>query len=290
MNDLPNENFLDWREEVRVDKLKCASVLLVGDDVVGLEQLQAKLQTLELNLVLTLGGLQGYERAQVSLPDVMLVELEMAGMDGLSLLRLLKSNPLTSDIPVLLITGQSSTKQRLNGFREGAVDVISKPCLAEEVAFRLSVQIEWLRKLKLVQDIRVNQTSALNRSAVSEQEVLVQAIQKHIQDNLSNSPSVAELAEMFGVSERRLASAFKSCLGMSVFAYTRLQRMRRAQYLLANTVLGMEVVAAEVGFSSAANLSTAFHSYCGVTPTGYRTAAHEKAWKDRESALLSRTL
>ena len=257
-------------------------VLLIGGDEADFRQLLTKLQTLDIRLSMASGGQQGYERAQAAQPDVILAEQEMPGMDGLSMLRLLTSNPLTRDIPVLLISGEASSAQRLNGLREGAVDVIAKPFLAEEVWLRLKVQLDWLHKLKRAQGICATLADVADRSTLTEQDVLVRAVQKHILDNLSESTSVAELARRFTVSERRLALAFRNCLNMSVFAYARQERMRKAQHLLANTVLSMEVISAEVGFSSAANFSTAFHGYCGITPTGYRTAAHEKAWQERD--------
>lgn len=260
-------------------------VLLVGSDEAESRCLITGLQDVGMRLSQALGGMQGYERAQAAQPDIILAEQEMPGMDGLNMLRLLKTNPLTREIPILLISGESSAGQRLNGFREGAADVIAKPFLVEEVVAKVSVHLGWLARLKQAQEICVTLGNSDEQNTLTDQEVLVRAVQKHILDNLAVSSSVAELAQRFSVSERRLASAFKACLNMSVFAYTRQERMRKAQYLLANTALSMEIIAAEVGFSSAANFSTAFHSYCGATPTAYRSAAHERAWRERGAAL-----
>ena len=264
-----------------------ASILLVGQDEAGLQQLLSKLQSASFRVAVALGGRLGYERAQASPPDVIFAEQEMTGMDGISLLRLLKSNPLTRDIPVLLTSVEPSPVLRLHGFREGAVDVIVKPFHPDEVQLRLQVQLDWLHKLREASAADTNRSSDASPHGLTDQDILVQAVQKHILDNLGESTSVADLAQKFNVSERRLVTAFKNCLDMSVFAYAREQRMLKAQYLLANTVLSMDVIAAEVGFSSAANFSTAFHGYCRTTPTGYRTAAHEKAWQERESALAA---
>lgn len=256
-------------------------VLLVDGNPEGQTQLLEGLKGLGVRLSLAQNGQQGYERAIAAQPDIILTDLNIPLMDGMSMLRLLKSNPMTQDIPVIVFADQPSLASRLDGFREGAVDFISRPFDVEEVLARVSVHLAWLSRVRLA-SLAVGATleGTGESVTVSDQEVLVRAVQKHILDHLAESPSVAELAQVFSVSERRLSLAFKSCLDMSVFAYTRQERMRKAQHLLANTGLSMDVIALEVGFSSAANFSTAFHVFSGTTPTAYRNAAHEQVWRE----------
>lgn len=263
-----------------------AHVLLVGDEA-EFKLLVAGAQSRGLRLSVSADGQQAYERALAAQPDVIVVQQRLIGMDGLNLLRLLTANPLTQPIPVLLVVDEAAgAEQRLGGLREGAVDVIDSPFLADEVLARVAVQLNWLARVKRASDVPATLNALGEHGMLTEQEVLVRAVQKVVLGNLADPPSVAELAQRFSVSERRLASAFKICLNMSVFAYTRQERMRKAQHLLAHTALSMEAIAAEVGFSSAANFSTAFHAYCKTTPTAYRSAAHERAWRAREAGLL----
>lgn len=261
-------------------------VLLVGDET-ELKPLVAAVQHQGLRLSLSAEGQLGYERALAAQPDVIISQQNMAGMDGLNLLRLLTTNPLTREIPVLLLVdAQAGAAQRLEGFREGAADVVASPFLPDEVLAKVMVHLHWLARVRRAQEGADPDPAPTGQEALTEQEVLVRAVQKLVRGNLSEPPSVAQLAQRFAVSERRLAAAFKACLDMSVFAYTRQERMRKAQHLLAHTALSMEAIAAEIGFSSAANFSTAFHAYCSTTPTAYRSAAHEQAWKARETGLV----
>lgn len=262
-------------------------VLLVGD-YLELKPLAAAVQDQGLRLSLSAEGQLGYERTLAAQPDVVVAQQNMAGMDGLNLLRLLTTNPLTRDIPVLLIVdARTGAAQRLEGFREGAVDVVASPLLPDEMLARIAVHLNWQARLRRAQEAAPEREPAVRQSALTEQEVLVRAVQKLVRGNLAEPPSVTQLARRFAVSERRLAAAFKTCLNMSVFAYTRQERMCKAQHLLAHTALSMDAIAAEIGFSSAANFSTAFHAYCNTTPTAYRSAAHEQAWRTREAGLAS---
>src|SRR5690606_5785653 len=97
--------------------------------------------------------------------------------------------------------------------------------------------------------------------------VLQRAAANIIRDRLTNPPRINELAALLGVSERRITAAFKANVGMSVFEYIRSERMRKAARLLVQTDLHMLDIVAEVGYSSAANFSTAFRQYWGKTPS-----------------------
>jgi len=78
------------------------------------------------------------------------------------------------------------------------------------------------------------------------------------------------------VNERRLLRAFHRHLGMTPTDYLREQRMRAARRLLDETTLSITAIAAEVGFSSAANFTTAFRGHMGHTPSDYRRLNKQK--------------
>ncbi|MCB5363896.1 helix-turn-helix domain-containing protein [Pusillimonas sp. CC-YST705] len=260
-------------------------ILLVGADH-DFKSLAAALQERGLSLSKSELGAEGYERALTSQPDLILATQDLPGMDGLSLLRLLKSSPLTLGIPVILLTSnQASVMERLAGFREGAVDVVHQPFFLEEVLARIAVQLGWLKRIRQVRAEGLEVVETEQQRTWTQQEVLVRAVQKHIAGNLSVLCSSTELARRFAVSERRLTAAFKACLNQSVFAYARQERMSKAQYLLAHTALSMDAISTAVGFSSAANFSTAFHAYFKTTPTAYRSAEHGRAWKQRDKPV-----
>jgi AraC-like DNA-binding protein len=102
---------------------------------------------------------------------------------------------------------------------------------------------------------------------------LVRAAKQYLTHSLTQPPPPRALAEALGVSKKRLVTAFRLCIGVSMFEFVRQERMRKAQRMLAQTSLSVMTIAEEAGFSSAANFSKAFRDYAGMSPTAFRREA-----------------
>lgn len=163
----------------------------------------------------------------------------------------------------MFLSAADDLSERLIGLRDGGVDYILKPFESEEVIARIRIHLG-LKAREPLDD------AWLSVEHLNEEEVLVRAAQGQLLANLSQTPRLEELAEQLGVSEKRLSRAFRRCLDMTVFQYLRNERMRTAQRLLTQTSLSMVAISEEVGFTSAANFSTAFREHTGVSPSDYR--------------------
>src|SRR5437868_5524315 len=91
-------------------------------------------------------GLNGFQRAVVELPDIIVSDVTMPVMDGLTLCRKLKSDTRTNHIPVVLLTGRDAEEQTLAGLACGADDYIQKP-------FNLLILKAKLRNLVTSRDV-----------------------------------------------------------------------------------------------------------------------------------------
>lgn len=83
-----------------------------------------------------------------TLPDLILLDIMMPGLDGYAVCRMLKSNPRTADIPVLFISALTNAEDISAGFQAGGIDYITKPFFAEEVMCRVKTHIELRNTLK----------------------------------------------------------------------------------------------------------------------------------------------
>ncbi|MDB5827607.1 MAG: DNA-binding response regulator, partial [Variovorax sp.] len=198
--------------------------------------------------------------------------------------------PLTAHIPVIFLTSSGSLEERLTGLREGAVDYILKPFEAAEVLARIRAHLRPVSPSMAspvsssaspsVSPSRAPLTAsshdmASTPAAAATQEdqpdhVLVQAAVRQVEANLASMPTLAEIARRVGTHEKRLTKAFRQQTGMSVFEFVREQRLGLARRLLTQTPLGIADIAAEAGFSSAANFATAFKAGLGTSPSEYR--------------------
>ena len=95
--------------------------------------------------------------ATLPLPDLILLDIMMPGMDGYEVIKHLRSNPETSEIPVIFITALDTCEDEAKGFDLGARDYISKPVRAPILLARVKGQLE----IKAARDILRNQNSWL---------------------------------------------------------------------------------------------------------------------------------
>ncbi|TKR57082.1 response regulator transcription factor [Allopusillimonas ginsengisoli] len=122
-------------------------ILAIDDNPEQLRILVEMLRQNDYRISVAFDGAQGYARAQASLPDLILLDIRMPKMDGFAVARLLKADPKTRHIPILILTSSVELDQRLLGLRTGAVDYIVKPYAAEEVTERVKIHLELAQRV-----------------------------------------------------------------------------------------------------------------------------------------------
>lgn len=221
-------------------------------------------------------GISGYHKAQILQPQLILLDANLPKPDSIGLIRMLSGLPQTTAIPVFLLAQQHSSEECIRALRAGAVDYVAIPYVVEELTERIRTHVRLAQaRLEALALCSQNGTQpnghdpSENRGSPAEF-MLVRVAREVIDEQLTNPPTQKALAEMFGVSQRRLISAFQSCLGVSVGDYIRNERMKKAQEFLVNTTLNLADISDALGFSSPANFATAFKAHCGLTPREYR--------------------
>jgi len=137
-------------------------ILIADDEMVNIKVLVATLSDYETVIAKT--GEQAVIKAQTSQPpDLILLDINMPGMDGYEVCRILKSNPTSRSIPIIFITVQASVEDETKGLEMGAVDYICKPFSPAIVRARVANHIE----LKQQRDIleKLNITDPLTKIA-----------------------------------------------------------------------------------------------------------------------------
>jgi signal transduction histidine kinase len=122
------------------------SILIVDDSPTNLAMLTQVLKSTGLALQVARDGETAIAHILQSLPAMILLDVQMQGMDGFETCRRLKAYPITQDIPVIFMTAMTDTQSKVKGFALGAVDYITKPYEQEEVLARIRTQLE-LRRL-----------------------------------------------------------------------------------------------------------------------------------------------
>ncbi len=117
------------------------SILLVDDNPTNLQVLFQTLDGAGCKLLIAKNGEIAISIAGKALPDLILLDIMMPGIDGYEVCRQLKSNAATSDIPVIFLSALGDTEDKVKGLQLGAVDYITKPFQPDEVIARVNTHL-----------------------------------------------------------------------------------------------------------------------------------------------------
>jgi len=118
-----------------------SNILVVDDNPTNLQVLFEMLQTTNYRVAIAKSGKIALERIKRNLPDLILLDVVMPGMDGFELCQRLKSAPRTRDIPIIFMTALSNEGDRVKGLEMGAVDYITKPIQQKEAMARIQLHL-----------------------------------------------------------------------------------------------------------------------------------------------------
>lgn len=117
-------------------------ILIVDDNPTNLAVLSQVLKSTGYKTCVAVDGEGAVAQAKAALPDLILLDVQMPGMDGFEACTQLKSDPLTADIPVIFITAATTVESKVKGLSLGAVDYVTKPFQHEEVLARVKVHLQ----------------------------------------------------------------------------------------------------------------------------------------------------
>lgn len=219
-------------------------------------------------------GEQGVETARRMLPDLVLSDVMMPGMDGYALCRALKSDPDTDFIPVILLTARAEAEDRLTGLTERADDYLTKPFDVRELLARIA-NIVALRR-RLVERFAGGRLT-MHPTPVDVEpadQKFIDQVRIAIETNLGDEDfSVERLGSEVGQSRGNLHRRLRELIGESPSDLIRRMRLERAAQMLESGAGSVAEVAYAVGFKSVAHFSNAFNELHGVRPSAWRERA-----------------
>ncbi|MBK8821495.1 MAG: response regulator [Anaerolineales bacterium] len=132
-----------------------STILIVDDDPAGRQTLESILDEQGYQLEFAENGAQALQMIRQILPDVILLDVMMPGMDGFEVCRQVRSDPAIAEIPIIMLTALDDRRSFLNGLESGADDYLTKPYDRHELRARL-LGITRLNRYRKLQDDRTN--------------------------------------------------------------------------------------------------------------------------------------
>lgn len=220
-------------------------------------------------VVTAVNGEEGLEMARNLSLDLIVSDVMMAKMDGLTFCENIKSNLLTSHIPVILLTARILDANKMSGYLKGADDYITKPFNPEMLLVRIANLLQQRNQLRevLSREFLLRPKSETLRSPDEEfMERLVQLMN----DNVSEAEfNVNAMCQAMHLSHMHFIRKVKQLTGKKPIALLKSFRMKKAKDLLAQRSSTIAEVAYMVGFDLPNSFSRAFKKEFDLTPTEY---------------------
>ncbi len=209
----------------------------------------------------------GIRLAMKYVPDVIISDVMMPGMDGVECCRRLKTELQTCHIPVILLTACSLDEQRIQGYNGGADSYISKPFNSQLLLSRIRNLIDSRRQLR--QFFGDNQTLA--KESISDMDKDFVSRFKSLVEEKMRDPelNVEDLGKDMGLSRVQLYRKLKSLTNYAPNELLRQTRLKKATSLLASSDMTIAEIAYEVGFSSPSYFTKCYREQFGESPTDF---------------------
>lgn len=125
-----------------------AHVLVIEDDDIVARTIERSLRGDEFRVTLSHSGVEGLKAARRRPPDLVILDIIMPGMDGYTVCREMRSDPLLAEIPILFLTAKIKDEDKIAGFNAGADDYLCKPFNVDELVLRIQAIIRRARRHK----------------------------------------------------------------------------------------------------------------------------------------------
>ena len=259
----PRQSTINTNEQEIISSKK---IMIVEDNPDLLEFLSGILSK-KYNINTAANGSVALEQLQHYTPDLIVSDIMMPVMDGLTFCREVKSAMATSHIPFILLTAKTGIDDKIEGFEMGIDDYIEKPFNSKVLISRIDALLS--NRQKLI-DEYINTAKAiprLNHISTNNREFL-QHVDENIATNLGNTAFTVDLlSEKLNMSRASFYRKFTDLTGNTPADYIRKIRLRNAHQLLKTTNLSVSEIAEKSGFQSVGHFRKSFKNEFNKTPS-----------------------
>ncbi|MCX7550623.1 response regulator, partial [Xanthomarina sp. F2636L] len=233
------------------------SSLLIVEDETDIRAFIVSIFSDNYDILEAENGKIGLEKAQENLPDLIISDIMMPELDGIELCHGIKTNELTSHIPVILLTAKVGEHHEIEGLKTGADAYVTKPFSSEKLKIRVEKLIE--NRIKLQKHFSNTLTINPELAITSTETEFLKKLQLVLDTHISNSEFTSEtFCKYMQISRTQLHRKLKAITGMTTSEFIRSQRLKLAVQLLKSSDATMAEIAYQVGFNSPSYFNKCF--------------------------------
>lgn len=251
------------------------NTILIIEDNDELRAFIAELFQGEFNILEADGGLRGLELAGEHMPDIILSDVMMPGIDGLEVCKRLKADNATAHIPVVLLTARTQSEQVIEGLTAGVDDYLIKPFDPRILRLKINILIRLRDEMKerYRQSVFEAPLPAIG-VAQNMNDAFIDRLRTIVIENISDPDfGVNEIAVRIGISVSPLYRKMRSLTGMTLNEFVKAIRLNEAKKLLESGSFSVKEVAWMIGFEDAKYFSKEFTKVFGKTPIEFKRRA-----------------
>ncbi|MCF0220145.1 MAG: response regulator [Muribaculaceae bacterium] len=248
-------------------------ILLIVEDNDSVAYLISSSLASKYNIYYAHNGRDGLRKALDLVPDIIVTDVMMPELDGIEMSRMIKTNPLTSHVPIIVVSAKTETADRVNSFNAGVDAYLTKPFDSDELAARIANLIEQ-RKLLIEkyqsvieqENLESNDMKPADRLFISN---FVSAVHSLI--SKEKGTDMETVSSAMNMTSRSLSRKMIALTGEQPLAYINKIKVSMAKKLMdKDDSLSIADVAYRSGFEDPNYFSRIFKQIEGVTPTVYR--------------------
>ena len=242
-------------------------IILFAEDNDELRKYYKNVLSLKYKVITAKNGSQAYEIVSELNPDLIISDILMPGLDGMSLTEQIRKNDKINHIPIILLTALSEDKFKIESMYKGANAFLTKP-VDEELLF---ASIDNILSNADVIKKRFKDDSKTTTENSSLHPTFIDKVESIIEQNLQNQTfEITELASLVGVSRSSLQRKIKKTVNMSPSEFIREVRLKKAVTLLKKDDYNIDEIAIIVGFNSTSYFIRSFKKKYEMTPTAFK--------------------
>ncbi|MBB6462583.1 hybrid sensor histidine kinase/response regulator transcription factor [Flammeovirga kamogawensis] len=221
-------------------------------------------------------GIEGLEKINEEIPDIIITDLMMPEMDGITFSKEVKSNPIASHVPIIMLTAKDDEDTKLTALEEKVTDFLSKPFNHNELLLKIKNTLEYTENLqKKYVKYAVQSDTIVELPNVDQQ--FIEKLNIALENEINNADfSIEELANIMCMSRNHLYRKIKGLLGLSPSNYIKQYRLEQSLTMVKSTLEPFSNIAYDTGFNSVSYFNTSFKEYFGKTPSECREASNQK--------------
>lgn len=268
---------LDSSEHIQFYGSKSNECILIIDDNLDMRTHVAETLKHQYYCITADRGKAGIAQAIKFVPDIVICDVMMPGMDGFQVSRILRSDTRTSHIPLILLTALNDKKSRIKGWRENIDVYLTKPFDADELLIQLEniLVIRNILKKKAGAAIKAGKMSVNSGLPKNDQvfvDKFIQLIAKMYTDPNFLRP---QMASLMAVSDRQLQRKMKALIDKNPMDMLREHRLKQAAESLKDGYQ-VSITADNCGFNSVTYFSKCFKEQYGVSPKIYQQTCNDR--------------